>query len=225
MRTSGILLTLGIAAMAMTPAHASVSVDQDAGVCVVDTQETVDFWDELTRDAVEKRLAELGDLGATIAAYDAGAEDNPGELQLRLAETGATEGLGMLTPQRNAAADAELTPDAKANTSRYTADEARSAAARIDDDPAALARQALAGQAESGVRLYEIQQDIFEDRAAEYNELQLATREALKECADELDGPSWGLIIVGGIAVLGLLILGITAVLNSRKPTRHGRSS
>lgn len=223
MRFLGFLLPLELAVAAVVPAHAAVSVDEDRELCVVDTQETVDFWDRLTADAVDKRLAELGELGSAIAAYDAGADDNPGDLQLRLAEAGAMEGLGMLTPQRNKLADAELSPTDQANTSEYTIAEARSAAARIEDDPAALARQSLAGQAESGVRLYEIQQQLFEDRASEYNGLQLATREELEECADKLEGPSWGLIIVGGIALLGLLILGLVALLNSRKPNRHGR--
>ncbi|WKD59764.1 hypothetical protein [Corynebacterium caspium] len=202
-----------------------VYTDTQAERCSVNNEVITNFWQSLAASAVEVRLRELETVDpgitAAIKAYEQGGPEvaaQAGELQLRLVAAGAAEGLGMLTSKQDSTMDfgESVTPQAA-----YTREEAINAAERMSADPIELAHKGLAAQAASGVRVYELQQELFADQAAEYVDLQTRLHDGLLDCAAELKKPPYGWIAMGGIGVLGLLILAVVAWRNSRRPGRH----
>lgn len=208
-----------------------VTADTEAMLCRIDpadqNSETRVFWEQLETDAQNARLAELDEIdpGIAEAIRDYSPEDSAGELQQRLTDTGAEEGLGTLitVTAEDAGAQGLDTPEFQ---TEYTEQEAREAAENIGEDPATPASAALSGQAsaEAGTRLDEIRSGLFDERAAEYNRAQVQLQDNLHACAEELNDargiPTWVWLIGAAVALL-IIINMARAWLNSRTTSRH----
>lgn len=232
-RSGFVALVTTATLLALSPAAQAFEVvsDTEAMVCRIDpadqTSDTRAFWEQLETDARDARLAELDEVdpGIATAVRNYRPEDSAGELQQRLADAGAEEGLGTLITVTAEDIGAEG-PDTPEFQTEYTEQEAREAAGNIGADPATPASAALHGQAaaEAGTRLDEIRAGLFDERAAEYNRAQAQLQENLRSCAGALDdarGTATWVWLAGAAVVLLLVITVVRAWLNSRSPSRH----
>lgn len=227
----------------------AVTADTQAMVCRVDpTQkdsEVTQFWERLSEDARLQRLDELDGqdpgLRQAIEDYDAAQRDHgpqpaPEEqaatdafaLQQRIAAAGGLEGLGELTSVTAAEAGVQQDADQDLKT-EYTEQEARNAAAALEDDPAGKTADALRATAEdSGLRLDEVKAELFAQRQGDFAATQEDLRHSLVECADELQRARpmpLGQKIAIGVGVVVALAVAVRVVVNTRKPTRHSSKS
>lgn len=226
-----IVVSFAIPAAAATQHVYTITADKEAGVCRVNPRQEdsgiVQFWDNLQADAAKQRLEELEaqvpGIKPAIEAYDTQqpSAQSPGELQEMLTQAGAAEGVGMLAPHREAAADGVPGADNEPPELTYTVEQAESAAKTIADNPTGAAEESLKAQSASGLRIAKIQEDLFAQRKGEFESLQKQLRKDLQDCAKQLKGRPLGLYLTGGVVLLGVLVLGLVAVMNSRKRNRH----
>lgn len=228
--------TVGLIAALGTPGAVAdtITADTDRETCVAsqnDNSSVIRFWDELETDVRERRLTELdardpglkNDIEAFIAEDP--VAPSAADLQRRLDEIDAGEGLAMLLPESRTDPEVVDLQNRQRFQTDYTYDEAREIIADIPEDPATNVQQQLDQAADAGTRLAEIRSEVFSERTEDYNQTQFELREDFQACVDAIDDARpipLQYLILGGAIVLALVALGIRAWGNSRKSTRHG---
>lgn len=232
--TVGTAAVVTLAALLTPPASSAftVTADTEKQLCRVDPNspsQVRDFWNKLENDVRKARIAEIDKaspgFAADLAAYESGREGAPtvNDLQQRITNTGGQEGLGMLTTQTAADAGIDAATDPGFRT-EYTEQQARTAAQDIGDNPAAAISGTLQNQASSGMRIDALRSELFSTRTADYNSAQQTLKTNLTHCADELADARpmpWQQKALIAAAIVTVLLVGVRAWFNSRKPSRH----
>lgn len=215
------------------PAQAyEVRPDLEADRCVVDPQadsSLTQFWKDLNTWTAEARIDEINaadpGLGDDIRAWQPGTP--AGNIQERLNALGDNDNFGMLLDLLNGEGTEDTSAaQAEANRSTYSEEEARAAADALPDDPSLGAEAKLKDMADQGTALDRTRLTQFQAHRDQYNQAQRDYEDALRRCADDLHDarptPTW-VWVLGGIAVILLVLTAVRAIINSRKPSRHYR--